>query len=86
MINAAALLLNESNVLTKGVCNGAIRLLSDMTRVQVMIVLHIPKRRELHHKIYRHVQDGRGRVISWVSDLASYTFAKTDLDALYLVP
>lgn len=43
MINAAALLLNDSNVLTKGVCNGAIRLLSDMTRVQVMIVLHIPK-------------------------------------------
>lgn len=86
MINAASLLLNESNVLTKGVCNGAIRLLSDMTRVQVMIVLHIPKQRVLHHKIYRHVQDGRGRAISWVSDLASYTFAKTDLDALYLVP
>lgn len=86
MINAAALRLDQSNVLTKVVYNGVVLLYSDMVRAQAMIALHIPKGRALNHKINRHVQEGKGRVVSWVSDLASYTFAKTALDILYMVP
>jgi len=45
-----------------------------------MVVLHIPKGRESNHKIYRHVQEGRRKSVSWVSDLAGYIFANTDPD------